>query len=156
MTVESGTYRQRVVAAVTELIEPVLEDLGYELVEVQFRREAHGQVLRVIIFRPEGIGVDDCARVSREVSHLLDVEDLIGQAFNLEVSSPGLDRPLKNARDFARYRGSRVHVILGETSEEVVGMIEDIGEEQVVLETTGGARVIPFSLVKKAKLVIDF
>ena len=138
------------------MVEPVLSDLGYELVEVQFRREGHGQVLRVIIFRPEGIGVDDCARVSREVSHLLDVEDLIDQAFNLEVSSPGLDRPLKTARDFARHLGSQVHVVLAETGEEITGMIGDIGEEEVFLETAQGGRMIPLSLVKKAKLVINF
>jgi ribosome maturation factor RimP len=152
----SGTYQQGVVQAVAALTEPVLNDLGYELVEVQFRREAHGQVLRVIIFRPEGIGVEDCARVSREVSHLLDVEDLIDQAFLLEVSSPGLDRPLKTARDFARYQGSRVHVILAGTDEGITGMIGDIREEQVVLDTVRGERIIPLSLVKKAKLVIDF
>ena len=156
MTEESGTYQQGVIRAVVALIEPVLNDLGYELVEVQFRREAHGQVLRVIIFRPEGIGVEDCARVSREVGHLLDVEDLIEQAFHLEVSSPGLDRPLQNARDFARYRGSRVRLILAETGEEIIGLIGECGEEELVLETPDGARIIPLSLVKKAKLVIDF
>jgi len=156
MTGASGTYQQGVAQAVTTLIEPVLNDLGYELVEVQFRREAHGQVLRVIIFRPEGIGVEDCARVSREVSHLLDVEDLIDQVFHLEVSSPGLDRPLKTARDFARYRGHRVHVVLAATPEEIIGLIADIEEEQVVLDTVQGERRIPLSLVKKAKLVIDF
>jgi ribosome maturation factor RimP len=151
-----GTYQHRVVQAITALIEPVLNDLGYELVEVQFRREGHGQVLRVIIFRPEGIGVEDCARVSREVSHLLDVEDLIDHAYHLEVSSPGLDRPLKTARDFTRYRGSQVHVILAETGEELTGVIGDIGEEKVFLETDQGGRTIPLSLVKKAKLVINF
>ncbi len=156
MTEDSGIYQQGVVTAVTALIEPVLNDLGYELVEVQFRREAHGQVLRVTIFRSEGIGVDDCARVSREVSHLIDVEDLIDQAFHLEVSSPGLDRSLKTARDFARCRDSRVRVILAEGDEEIVGVIGDIREEQVVLETPEGVRIIPLSLVKKAKLVIDF
>jgi ribosome maturation factor RimP len=156
MTEDSGTYQQGVAMAVATLIEPVLNDLGYELVEVQFRREAHGQILRVIIFRPEGIGVDDCARVSREVSHLLDVEDLIDQAFHLEVSSPGLDRPLNTARDFARYRGSRVRVILAETAEEIIGVIGDIREEQVALDTPQGVRIIPLFLVKKAKLVIDF
>lgn len=156
MTESSGTYKERIAAAVTDLIKPVLDDLGYELVEVQFRREAHGQVLRVVIFRPEGIGVDDCARVSREVSHLLDVEELIEQAFHLEVSSPGLDRPLKTSRDFLRYSGSRVHVLLADGTGEVTGMIAGADAEQVVLEMVAGRREIPLALVKKAKLVIDF
>jgi ribosome maturation factor RimP len=151
-----GTYQQRVARAVTALVEPVLNDLGYELVEVQFRREGHGQVLRVMIFRPEGIGVEDCARVSREVSHLLDVEDLVDQAYHLEVSSPGLDRPLKTARDFARCRGSQVHLILAETGEEITGTIGEVGEQEVSLDTAQGARMISLALVKKAKLVISF
>ncbi len=155
MTETGGTYHERIAAAIEALIEPVVSDLGYELVEVQFRREQHGQVLRIIIFRPEGIGVEDCARVSREVSPLLEVEDLIEQAYHLEVSSPGLDRPLVTPRDFRRYMGNRVQVRLIDGGEEMTGLIADCTDTQVILETEGGKREIPLSRLKKAKLVIE-
>jgi len=152
----ADAYHDRIARAVSELIGPVVADLGYELVEVQFRRESHGLVLRVIIFHEQGIGVDDCSLVSREVSRLLDVEDQIDQAYHLEVSSPGLDRPLQTARDFARYTGKTVRVIFGEASEEVVGAIEEVDENQVVLSGRDGRREVPLSQVKKARLVIEF
>ncbi len=79
---------------------PVLEELGLELVEVQYRREQSGWVLRLIIDKQDGVSLDDCAAVSREISQLLDIEDFIDQAYNLEVSSPGLNRPLKSMADF--------------------------------------------------------
>ncbi|HSH13344.1 MAG TPA: ribosome maturation factor RimP, partial [Desulfurivibrionaceae bacterium] len=110
----------------------------------------------VIIFHEGGIRVDDCSLVSREVSRLLDVEDRIDQAYHLEVSSPGLDRPLETARDFARYRGQQVRVILAETSEEVAGTIEEVGDDFVILGVKDGRREIPLVHVKKAKLAIEF
>lgn len=157
MTKSANAYHDRIAQQVRELVEPVVADLGYELVEVQFRREQHGMVLRVIIFHQEGIGVDDCSLVSREVSRLLDVEDVIDQAYHLEVSSPGLDRPLETVRDFARYRGKQVRVILAETSEEVAGTIEEVSDDGLVtLGAKDGRREIPLAQVKKAKLAIEF
>lgn len=156
MTKSANTYHDRIAGQVSELIEPVVADLGYELVEVQFRREQHGQVLRVIIFHAGGIRVDDCSIVSREVSRILDVEELIDQAYHLEVSSPGLDRPLATARDFARYLGQPVLVTIAETSEEVAGTIEEVGEELVSLTVKEGRREIPLAQMKKARLAVDF
>lgn len=156
MTKSANAYHEQIAQQVSELIEPVIADLGYELVEVQFRREQHGLVLRIIIFHAEGIRVDDCSLVSREVSRILDVEDRIDQAYHLEVSSPGLDRPLETARDFARYRGSQVRLVLAETSEEVAGTIEEVGDGLVVLGVKEGRREIPLVQVKKAKLAIEF
>lgn len=156
MTKSANAYHDRIAEQVSELIEPVVADLGYELVEVQFRREQHGQVLRVIIFHVAGIRVDDCSLVSREVSRILDVEDRIDQAYHLEVSSPGLDRPLVTARDFARYLGRPVLVSIAETSEEVAGTIEEVGEEAVSLGVPGGRREIPLAQIKKARLAIEF
>lgn len=156
MTMSANAYQERIAQQVTEVIAPVVADLGFELVEVQFRREPHGQVLRVIIFHENGIGVDDCALVSREVGHLLDVEERIDQAYHLEVSSPGLDRPLQTARDFARYRGQQARVIVGETSEEIEGAIEGVDDDQVVLLVKDGRRAIPLAQVKKARLVVGF
>lgn len=138
------------------MLEPLVAGLHYELVEVQFRREPIGWVLRLIIDNANGIGVDDCARISREAGYLLDVEDLIDQPYHLEVSSPGLDRPLKTERDFARNKGRKVRVILDETSEAVVGFISKAEAGQVVLAIKDEEVVISFDRIAKAKLVIEF
>ncbi|MCK5226863.1 MAG: ribosome maturation factor RimP [Desulfobulbaceae bacterium] len=140
----------------SERIEPICIDCGLELVEVQFRRESSGQVLRVIIDGPAGIGIDDCARVSRELSYLFDVEDIIEQAYHLEVSSPGLDRPLKNERDFARNKGRKVEITMHEKSEPVKGIVKGFEGEHVVLETDDDEIRIPLEQIITAKLVIDF
>lgn len=140
---------------VAKLVGPVLEELDYELVEVQYRRESHGQVLRIIIFNEAGIGIDDCSRVSREVSHLLDVEDLIEDAYNLEVSSPGLDRPLETERDFARYKGAKVSISEFDQPEPIIGVIREVSAENVVLDTERGQETVTLKNINKAKLVIE-
>jgi ribosome maturation factor RimP len=100
--------RERLIA----LIEPLLERLGYELVELEYSAgRAHG-ILRLFVDKAGGVGVDDCERVSREVSALLDVEDPIPTAYTLEVSSPGFDRVLRTQAHFERFAGSRVFVEL--------------------------------------------
>ncbi|MGV1099980.1 ribosome maturation factor RimP [Thiovibrio sp. JS02] len=143
----------------TELIEPVVEDFGLELVELQFRREAPGWVLRLIIDSEVGVSIDDCANVSREVGHLLEVEDLIEQAYTLEVSSPGLDRPLKKEKDFVRCKGKKAKVVVHQTiagQNAFVGVIEGFQAGNIVLATEQGTVDIPFTTVKKARLVVEF
>ncbi|MCI5124488.1 MAG: ribosome maturation factor RimP [Candidatus Electrothrix sp. AR5] len=85
--------------------------MGLELVEVQFRQES-GWILRLFVDRNEGVNVDDCASVSRQVATYLEVEDIIGRAYTLEVSSPGAERPLKRVEDFIRFSGKKVRVKL--------------------------------------------
>ncbi len=94
--VEGAT--DRLVTAIAAFAEPLLADMGLELVEIQYRREGHGWILRFFIDREDGVGIDDCAKASREISARLEVEDLIDHAYTLEVSSPGLERPLKKRR----------------------------------------------------------
>ncbi|MBU0481491.1 MAG: ribosome maturation factor RimP [Proteobacteria bacterium] len=149
-------YKDHVEQQIAELAEPVLIDMGYELVEVQFRREAHGHVLRLIICHENGIGVDDCARVSREVSILLDVEDLLKQAYTLEVSSPGLDRPLTTGRDFTRNLGKKVKLLMHDDSDELVGTIRKVQGETVVIESNGREQEVALTAIRKARLVIEF
>jgi len=96
-----------VIDKVRDFAEGLLPTMGLELVDVQFRREGHGWVLRLFIDREEGVTVDHCADVSREIGQFLDVEDLIGHPYHLEVSSPGLERPLKSMRDFQRFVGKK-------------------------------------------------
>ena len=97
-----------VLEKVQAVAKPVLDDLGFELVDVEFKREGQGWVLRFFIDKPGGVTLDDCALFSREVSMLLDVEDFIHRAYHLEVSSPGIDRPLKTREDYQRFCGERI------------------------------------------------
>lgn len=93
---------------IQDLVEPVLIPLGYELVDLQYGREGGRYILRLFIDRPEGIGLDDCEKASRAVGEILDREDPIPNSYYLEVSSPGLERPLKKEGDFKRFTGRRV------------------------------------------------
>lgn len=141
------------------LIEPLVTDMGYELVEVVVRTERIGLVLRIVIYQESGISIDDCATVSREVSRLLEVEDPLPGAYHLEVSSPGLDRPLRTERDFARNLGERVRVVRTDNdggTGTTTGTIAGVNAEAVTIDTGAGHAEIPLADVKKAKLVIDF
>ena len=93
-----------------DLVEPILDDAGFELVDLEFKQEGPEWFLRIFIDKEGGINLDDCAEISREVSAILEVEDIIDRAYRLEVSSPGLDRPLKKPEDFDRFAGERVKV----------------------------------------------
>lgn len=143
---------------ITALVEPVITEMQLELVEVQFRREQVGQVLRLIIYSDSGINIDHCKQVSREVGHILEVEDVIGQAYHLEVSSPGLDRPLKTARDFKRCQGKKINVkfVQEESQEDVTGVIVDCVSDTLALETSKKLMKIPLDTIKKASQVIEF
>jgi ribosome maturation factor RimP len=155
----SETAAEQIIDTIASLAAPIFADLGLELVEVQFRREQAGWVLRLIIYRSTGITVDDCAKVSREVSRLLDVEDLIDQPYHLEVTSPGLDRPLKTARDFARYQGQKVKVVTNTPIKEqhvITGLIAQVGETGVTVTTEGESIAVPYERIARAKLVIEF
>src|SRR6186997_3527185 len=115
----------RVEASVVERVRTVAARVaasyGLEIFDVQFRREASGMVLRVQIDRPgpaataeDSVSVEDCAHVSRDLSAMLDVEDIVPTAYTLEVSSPGLDRPLRHAADYRRFRGRRAKLVMRE------------------------------------------
>ena len=144
---------------VTEFAGPLAESMGLELLEVQFRREGHGWVLRLIVDCEEGVNVDHCTRVSRELSDYLDVEDFIEHAYHLEVSSPGLERTLYNIDDFIRFSGKMARVKLNKPLDEqrvFVGEITSVDNGVITLKTEDD-RVIDFSYgqVKKARLIID-
>src|SRR5437867_9461707 len=110
-----------VVEQVRQAASRVASGYGLEIFDVQFRREARGMVLRVRIDRPgpaasaeASVSVEDCARVRRDLSAILDVEDVVPTAYTLEVSSPGLDRPLRHADDYRRFSGRRAKVVMRE------------------------------------------
>lgn len=146
---------ERVVAIIEEYAEPLLREMGLEMVEVQFRREGHGWVLRLFIDSEPGVSLDDCAAVSRAISAWLDVEDLIEHAYHLEVSSPGLERPLKKIEDYHRFLGSKARIKLKEPRQGqrvFLGTLEEAGAEEVVLGTESGRVAILFSEIDRARL----
>jgi ribosome maturation factor RimP len=95
---------------IAELILPVLEDHQFELVDLEYQRDGRDWFVRIFIDKPGGVNLDDCAEISREVDDLIEVEELITHAYRLEVSSPGLDRPLKQLKDYERFAGQLVKV----------------------------------------------
>jgi ribosome maturation factor RimP len=141
-----------------EIIKPITADHGLELVEVQYRQEESGWVLRIIIHRAEGISVDDCARVSRESAHLLDVEDIIPHKYHLEVSSPGLDRPLITPRDFERNIGKKIKITFARPDDLFIGQgtIEKVHGDLITLKSGEESLTFSCDKVKKAKLLIEF
>jgi len=152
-----------------ELFEPVVSGLGFDLIEIEhFPNPKHG-VLRLYIDTPEGtvgedgkpkgVVVNDCSAVSRQISALIDVEDPVRGQFNLEVSSPGLDRPLRRLQDFQRFIGALVKiktVMPMEGQRNFKGRLLAATEEVLVLETDKEELSVPMNAVEKARIVPEF
>ena len=145
-------------AELRKLIEPAVTVLGYELVGVEFIHGKSG-LLRVYIDHDDGIGVDDCKAVSYQVSGLLDVEDPIRGQYTLEVSSPGLDRPLFQARDYERFVGHEVKLRLSVPvggRRRFKGTLVGLRDEQVVVKMDDEELVVPLHEIDQARLVPDY
>lgn len=151
-------YIDRIVEEIIRIAEPILAENALELVEVQYRQENIGWVLRFIIHKEGGISVADCTLVSREVGRVLDVEDLIPQKYILEVSSPGLDRPLRTVKDFLRNIGKKIKmsVEIDGISVMAEGIIEEVAENFVVLRHEDSVRTYATDDINNAQLVIEF
>ena len=137
-----------------ELLAPVGEDLGYTLWGVQYL-QGRGAVLRLFIDHDDGINVDDCALVSHEVSGVLDVEDPIPGDYNLEVSSPGLDRPLFELSHFERYQGESVQLTLLAPvagKRKMTATLVAVDGDTLVMELDGESLRVPYSQVDRARL----
>jgi len=124
--------KKNVQQEIMELAAPVVEALNFELVDVEFVKEGANWYLRIYIDKPGGISIDDCQAVSEQMSDILDEKDPIEQSYYLEVSSPGLDRPLKTERDFTKYKGELVEVKVYQPIDgkkifegELVGLIDN-------------------------------
>lgn len=147
----SVTLRERLIA----LIEPLIGRLGYELVDLEHSAGRGSGVVRLYIDRPEGVGIEDCERVSREVSALLDVEDPIPTAYTLEVSSPGFDRALRTRAHFERFVGSRVFVELSAPRDgrrRYTGTLQAVDDTGVWLLVDGQRVAVSFAEVGQARL----
>lgn len=159
---------------VRELAERVTHSIGLDVFDVQLRREASGWVLRVVIDRPGGnepetagpgtpedsIGVTECERVSRDLSAILDVEDPLDRAYTLEVSSPGLDRPLRHERDYRRFAGRLAKIVVAPSIDGqgyFSGRLQGVDAGHVVIAGPGGkVRRIPLEAITRARLEVEF
>lgn len=156
---------------VTERVRPlaarVLASHGLDLFDVEFRRESAGMVLRVRIDRQgvevagkESVSVDDCAKVSRDLSAVLDVEAVVPGAYVLEVSSPGLDRPLRDAADYRRFAGRRAKVVMREPVDGqsfFKGRLGGVENQDVLVDDDDGRRHrVPLGLITRAHLEVEF
>lgn len=148
---------------VTELVEPSLRQLGVELYDAQWDSRGRTPVLRLVIDKPAGVDLDDCARVSNAVSAVLDAYDPIEAHYELEVTSPGAERPLRREEDWQRALGKRVNVRFrhGEDDEVVLeGRLVEIAETEVVVEAREGRTLVPVSIpraeVLAARRALEF
>lgn len=152
---------------VEELVLPIVEDLGFELVDLEYQREDRGWVLRFFLDKDGGINLDDCAMASREISSLLDVENVISSAYTLEVSSPGIERSLKKAHDFERFTGQLAKIktmeaidpdASGKKRKTFVGTLSGVDSDDVLLTLEKSTVVVRIALLQidKANLKFEF
>jgi ribosome maturation factor RimP len=133
-------------------IEPVIKQNGYELVDLEIAGQNY---LRIRVGREGGLNLDDCAAISRKIEEALDASDIIGDKYFLEVSSPGINRPVKKREDFARFAGKRVKIITREKIQDThsfAGILKGLSGDNVQVEENGAVMEIPFDIIKKANL----
>jgi ribosome maturation factor RimP len=158
----------QLIEQIETLVQPILDDLGLELVDLEFQRESHGMVLRFYLDKEGGINLDDCAMASREISAILDVEETIEAAYTLEVSSPGIERPLKKQQDFERFAGqlAKIKTLVaidpderGQNRKTFVGILDGF-EGQDVLMTLKEKRAVQIRIaldqIERANLEFEF
>ena len=154
-------------AQIRTIAERVAASRGLTVWDVQSRREASGHVVRVIIDRPgpagtpeESVSIDDCEQVNREMSTILDVEDPLPFTYTLEVSSPGLDRPLRDAADYERFRGRRAKIVVREAVDNqnaFEGRLRGVEDAHVLLEgSKGRGHRLPLNLITRGRLDVGF
>jgi ribosome maturation factor RimP len=157
-----------VVERVAELLQPILVEMGLEITDLEYVREGRGSTLRVFIDKEGGVTLDDCAALSRELGTVLEVEDVIQAAYRLEVSSPGLDRPLKTPKDFQRFVGFLVKIKTyekldpdqrGHERKTFVGYLRGFDSGILSVEQNdkkGGVVALPLAAIAKANLEPEF
>ena len=139
-----------------ELLEPVITALGYEMLGIEYFKQKDGSLLRLYIDSDAGITLDDCTRVNHQVIGVLDVHDPIKERYHLDISSPGLDRPLFTLKQFQRFLGQQVKIKLREKIDErrkFTGVIKAIEETAVLVSEEGIDYLIPADVIDSAHLV---
>ena len=138
----ANAVQEAVAPRVQALAEPLARSLGLELVDIEYLREGPNWIVRVFIDKPGGVNLDDCSALSHALGPALDVDDVVGTAYSLEVSSPGLERPLKKPKDFERFAGKRVKIktfaplpsTTGAGQKNFQGVLLGIKDDRVELE----------------------
>jgi ribosome maturation factor RimP len=162
-----GALDRSVADRVRGLAERVAAGYGLDIFDVQYRREAGGMTVRVLIDRPgpastadDSVSVDDCAKVSRDLSAVLDVEDVVPTSYTLEVSSPGLDRPLRNAADYARFAGRQARLVAREAIDGQTffrGRLAGVdGTDVLIVADNGREHRVPLGVITRANLEVEF
>ncbi|HZK18149.1 MAG TPA: ribosome maturation factor RimP [Clostridia bacterium] len=149
----------KVTDIVENLAEPTADLCGVEVVDVEFVKEGANWFLRIYIDAPGGVTLDHCERFSKEIDMVLDEKDPIKQSYHLEVSSPGLERPIKKEKDFLRFKGSTIKVKTFASinnQKNFTGIIKDTESHVLVLDVDGREVNIPLEQIAKARLVPDF
>ena len=144
---------------IQNVIEPAVTSLGYELVGIEYLSQGRRSLLRIYIDHEAGINLDDCQRVSHQVSGVLDVEDVVHGQYSLEVSSPGLDRPLFTMEQFKRFLGSEVKLRLTVAvngRRKFTGILRSVDDANVLLQVDEEQVSLPFSDIEKANLVPNY
>jgi len=152
--------KNRIESLVEDLVTPIVEEVNFELVDVEFKKEGPHRFLRIYIDKQGGISLDDCQLVSEKLSEKLDELDPIEENYFLEVSSPGLDRPLKYEKDFIKYKGEQVEVKLYEPIDGqklIEGELVDFVNNTIIINSkTIGMLEIPYDKAALTKLAIKF
>ncbi|TEB10176.1 Ribosome maturation factor RimP [Pelotomaculum propionicicum] len=151
--------KMRVVEIVEKLVSPCISESGMELVDVEFVKEGGNWYLRVFLDKPGGIGIEDCRLISEKIDKLLDEKDPIPQSYFLEVSSPGMERPLKKLSDFERFKGSLA--VIGtyaavEGKKNITGRITSVQGDSITFDVAGTEMTIPYKQVASARLKAEF
>jgi ribosome maturation factor RimP len=144
---------------VFDLIEPILAEIGFQLVDVEYTSDRGRWILRIYIDKEGGITVDDCAKVSWELGDLIDIKNIIEHHYFLEVSSPGLNRPLRKEADFIRVVGKKIKVktiIPVSGSRNFMGLLKEYREQQLVIDCDGRLITLAWPDIEKANLVYEF
>lgn len=152
--------RETIQHTIASLLEPLLSAQGFELVDLQVQPRRSQWLVRLFVDTPGGIGLEDCRRLSGEIGHLLDADDLIPVSYRLEVSSPGLDRPLHTVRDFQRHMQRLVRVFLRapvDDQVQYVGRVVEVTADHLLLQVSPEAlRVLPFALIDHGTVEVEF
>jgi ribosome maturation factor RimP len=152
--------KRKVTEIVEELVTPITDEFGLELVDVEYKKEGGNWFLRVFIDRPDGgVDIDDCGRVSERLSDKLDEVDPIPTSYYLEVSSPGAERPLKKRTDYQRAVGKSVYISTYEPiegSKTFEGTLADVNDQEIRMSFGKKDVTIPFEKIASARLLIEF
>ncbi len=145
--------------AFIDLFEPEVSALGYELLGVELSRSGNGSLLRIYIDKDDGITIDDCVLVSQQLTGILDVEDPISGNYELEVSSPGVDRPLFTLAQIERFVGSpiklRLHTKL-DGRRNISAVLISVENENLILDSDNEELVVPFNMIERARLIPEY